>query len=99
MKKAQMERQWFVFLNTFFKYLFRTYNPEIQSVQYLADVVVCNHLVVSSMKADNNSSELTLKTHLTQFANTELMRQYGRLLVDYRNKPIFLHNTAFFRFP
>ena len=62
----------------------RSYNQETQSYQYLADLVVCNSLVLNNME----SSTTELRNHMTQFANKELMEQYGHLLLDHTQNSV-----------
>jgi len=77
-------------------FLIRSFDQDSQSNQYLGDLVSCNHLILGNMRQD------TLQEHLRQFANTELMLQYGVLLADYsqNNKQLnenvltMLHHVA-----
>jgi len=70
--------------------LLRSYNPLIQSLQYLGDLVMCNHMVLVNLEEVDGTLHESLKlgAHLKQFANTELMRQYGRLLAEYYRTPV-----------
>jgi timeless protein len=81
--------------------LLRSFNPQIQSMQYLSDLVVCNHMLLLTLESvthrDNpiEGVELDMTHHMSQFANPELMRQYGRLLEDFQNNTPFLNDCIF----
>ena len=97
--------------------LLRSFNPQIQSMQYLSDLVVCNHMLLLTLESvthrDNpiEGVELDMTQHMSQvndrtllismliillqFANPELMRQYGRLLEDFQNNTPFLNDCIF----
>ena len=79
--------------------LLRSFNPQVQSMQYLGDLVVCNHILLldlesASLKnADGPKVEMT--QHMAQFANPELMRRYGQLLEEFQDNTPFLNDCIF----
>lgn len=83
--------------------LLRSFNPHIQSMQYLSDLVVCNHMLLLTLEnvtqndnpAEGAVAELDMTQHMSQFANPELMRQYGRLLEDFQTNTPFLNDCIF----
>merc|ERR1740128_346306 len=68
--------------------LIRTYKEDVQSIKYLSDLIVCNDLVLSNMGTEKTGQQTNLLSHVSQFADTELMRQYGRLLMEYKHNSV-----------
>jgi len=80
--------------------LLRRYNPQIQSLQYLSDLIVCNHMLLLDMELVSENEEckgptFSMTSHIKQFANPELMRQYGRLLEDFEQNTPFVNDCIF----
>lgn len=79
--------------------LLRSFNPGVQSLQYLSDLVVCNHMLLLDLESVSSGSEVVpsvdMTQHMAQFANPEMMRQYGRLLEDFPNNTPFLNDCIF----
>jgi len=80
--------------------LLRRYKPVIQPLQYLSDLVVSNHmLLVKTEEAkdcpDYIGPPFDMTEHVRQFANAELMRQYGRLLEDFSNNSQHVNDCIF----
>ena len=80
--------------------LLRKFNPQLQTLQYLADLIMCNHML---LLANENVSEserrvgprFDLTQHMKQFANSEMMRQYGRLLEEFEQNTPFVNDCIF----
>eukprot|EP00092_Neocalanus_flemingeri_P001329 GFUD01001420.1.p1 GENE.GFUD01001420.1~~GFUD01001420.1.p1 ORF type:complete len:1228 (+),score=271.17 GFUD01001420.1:445-4128(+) len=80
--------------------LLRRFNPQIQSLQYLSDLIVCNHMLLLDLEIVSESEEcklpkFSMTNHVTQFANPELMRQYGRLLEEFEQNTPFVNDCIF----
>ena len=80
--------------------LLRRYNPESQSVQYLTDLVVCNHMLLLDLEMISEAEDLqglkfNLTEHMHHFGNAEMMRQFGRLLERYEQNTPFVNDCIF----
>ena len=79
--------------------LLRSFNPQVQSTQYLRDLVVCNHMLLLDLESgcQNNTKGLkvNMTQHMAQFANPEMMRHYGRLLEEFQKNTPFLNDYIF----
>jgi len=80
--------------------LLRRFNPQIQSLQYLSDLIVCNHMLLLDLEMVSECEEykgpkFSMTNHVTQFANPELMRQYGRLLEEFEQNTPFVNDCIF----
>jgi len=81
--------------------LLRSFNPQIQSLQYLSDLVICNHMLLMDLESGAANDELRtgppldMTKHMAQFAEPELMRQYGRLLEGFQANTPFLNDCIF----
>uniref|UniRef100_A0A182K6R2 Timeless n=1 Tax=Anopheles christyi TaxID=43041 RepID=A0A182K6R2_9DIPT len=86
-------------LRCLFVLLLRCYNPNIQSRQYLQDLIVTNHTLlllldgVRELSADGISGDML--GHIKQFATVEIMHQYGLLLEDFRENGAFVNDCIF----
>ncbi|XP_040161836.1 protein timeless isoform X3 [Anopheles arabiensis] len=86
-------------LRCLFVLLLRCYNPNIQSRQYLQDLIVTNHTLlllldgVRELTADGNPGDML--GHIKQFATVEIMHQYGLLLEDFRENGAFVNDCIF----
>ncbi|XP_021703082.1 protein timeless isoform X2 [Aedes aegypti] len=85
-------------LRCLFVLLLRCYNPNVQSRQYLQDLIVTNHILlllldgVQGIAKANNGDMLV---HIKQFATVEIMHQYGLLLEDFRDNGAFVNDCIF----
>jgi len=80
--------------------LLRRYKPVVQPIQYLSDLVVSNHILLMKLEEVKGCEEyigppFDMTEHVRQFANTELMRQYGRLLDDFADNPPQVNDCIF----
>jgi len=80
--------------------LLRRFNPQIQSLQYLSDLIVCNHMLLMDLEQVSESDEykgpkFSMTNHVHQFSNPELMRQYGRLLEEFEQNTPFVNDCIF----
>ncbi|XP_063380281.1 protein timeless-like [Cydia fagiglandana] len=79
--------------------LLRHYNPKYNSKQYLQDLVVTNHIVLtfldSAMKNPNYTGSTDIVEHIKQFAAPEIMYQYGLLLEDYAVNGEYVNDCVF----
>jgi len=80
--------------------LLRRFNPQIQSLQYLSDLIVCNHMLLMDLEQVSESDEykgpkFSMTNHVRQFSNPELMRQYGRLLEEFEQNTPFVNDCIF----
>ncbi|XP_061707871.1 protein timeless-like isoform X1 [Cydia pomonella] len=79
--------------------LLRHYNPKYHSKQYLQDLVVTNHILLTFLdNAIRNPSYLgstDIVEHIKQFATPEIMYQYGLLLEDYAVNGAFINDCVF----
>uniref|UniRef100_U5EZ31 Putative dna topoisomerase i-interacting protein n=1 Tax=Corethrella appendiculata TaxID=1370023 RepID=U5EZ31_9DIPT len=83
-------------LRCLFVLLLRCYNPNLQSRQYLQDLVVTNHILLLLLDGVIKPCDRTkMMTHISQFANVEIMYQYGLLLEDFRVNGEFVNDCIF----
>ncbi|XP_063530758.1 protein timeless-like [Cydia strobilella] len=79
--------------------LLRHYNPKYNSKQYLQDLVVANHILLtfldSAMRNENYTGSTDIVEHIKQFATPEIMYQYGLLLEDYAVNGEFVNDCVF----
>ena len=80
--------------------LLRRFNPQHQSLQYLTDLVICNHMLLVDLEMVSESEELqgpkfNLTEHMKTFANAEMMRQFGRLLEEYEQNTPYVNDCIF----
>ena len=80
--------------------LLRRFNPQIQSLQYLSDLIVCNHMLLMDMELVSECEEykgpkFSMTNHVQQYSNPELMRQYGRLLEEFEQNTPFVNDCIF----
>ncbi|XP_055590048.1 protein timeless isoform X4 [Uranotaenia lowii] len=85
-------------LKCLFVLLLRCYNPSLQSRQYLQDLIVTNHmllLLLDGVEEIPGSSSGDMLNHIKQFANAEIMHQYGLLLENFRENGAFVNDCIF----
>ena len=80
--------------------LLRRFNPQSQTLQYLCDTVVCNHMLLLDLELVSESDNLkgpkfNMTDHVKQFANAEMMRHFGRLLEEYEKNTPFVNDCIF----
>jgi len=80
--------------------LLRRFNPQIQSLQYLSDLIVCNHMLLMDLEQVSECEEykgpkFSMTNHVEQYSNPELMRQYGRLLEEFEQNTPFVNDCIF----
>lgn len=79
--------------------LIRSFNPDFQSLQYLSDLIVCNHMLLLKLekfvsRPEYSGPEFSLIEHMKEFTKKDLMRQYGRVLVDYLTNPPLVNDCV-----
>jgi timeless len=86
-------------LRNLFVLLLRCYNPNLQSRQYLQDVVVTNHILLILLdnvsKLANTKSNLNMVEHIKQFATVDIMHHYGILLESFNENGEFVNDCIF----
>ncbi|CAG9813992.1 unnamed protein product [Phaedon cochleariae] len=78
--------------------LLRQYNPNIQSRQYLQDLILTNHnflLFLDKSDVQTEKNPINLMIHMKQFASVEVMRQYGLLLEGFKENGEYVNNCIF----
>nr|QNI60324.1 timeless [Grapholita molesta] len=79
--------------------LLRHYNPKYHSKQYLQDLIVTNHILLSfvdsAMRNPDYTGSTNMVDHIKQFASPEIMYQYGLLLEDYSVNGEFINDCVF----
>ncbi|CAH0726687.1 unnamed protein product, partial [Brenthis ino] len=79
--------------------LLRNYNPKYHSKQYLQDLIVTNHILLTFLDNVMRSPEFKgsniMVEHIKQFASPEIMYQYGLLLEDYESNGEFVNDCIF----
>lgn len=85
-----------------FVLLIRKYNPKIQNLQYLQDLIVTNHILIMFLDNINkyetkviNKQQFSLNSHIERFATVEMMYQYGLLLEHFQNNGEYVNNCIF----
>lgn len=83
-------------LRCLFVLLLRQFNPTIHSKQYLRDIIVTNHILLTFIE---NSllpgSNAVLQNHMKLFVPVEMMRQYGYLLEYFEENGNFVNDCVF----
>lgn len=86
-------------LRHLFVLLLRCYNPNLQSRQYLQDVVVTNHILLLLLDNVSKQSEpknsVKMLDHIKQFATVDIMHQYGILLENFHDNGEFVNDCIF----
>lgn len=81
-------------LRHLFVLLLRCYNPNLQSRQYLQDIIVTNHILL--LLLDNVSKQTdkkcNMQEHISQFATVDIMHQYGILLENFQENGEFVND-------
>ncbi|XP_058822846.1 protein timeless isoform X2 [Topomyia yanbarensis] len=85
-------------LKCLFVLLLRCYNSELQSRQYLQDLIVTNHYLMLLLN-DSNVSPGTrrggFEDHLKEFATADIMHRYGLLLESFQSNGAFVNDCIF----
>lgn len=83
-------------LRHLFVLLLRCYNPNLQSRQYLQDLIVTNHILLLLLDNVTKQSEkrcnVKMQEHVTQFATVDIMHQYGILLENFQENGEFVND-------
>lgn len=86
-------------LRHLFVLLLRCYNPNLQSRQYLQDLIVTNHILLLLLDNVSKQSEqkcsLRMVEHIKQFATVDIMKQYGILLENFNDNGEFVNDCIF----
>ncbi|KAL1124145.1 hypothetical protein AAG570_001915, partial [Ranatra chinensis] len=83
-------------LRCLFVLLLRQFTPTLQSKQYLQDVIVTNHMLLSFIETTAPQSfSTTLHNHMKQFVAVDIMRQYGLLLECFEENGQFVNDCVF----
>lgn len=86
-------------LRHLFVLLLRCYKASIQSRQYLQDLVITNHILLTLLdnvsKQDEPKVEINLVEHIEQFATVDIMHHYGILLENFRDNGDFVNDCIF----
>ena len=81
-------------LRQLFLLLIRKFDPNLQTKQYLTDLVCGNHSLLVMIEHAKMDVEI-MTSHLTQFATVEVMRQYGQLLEGFDTNSEFVNDCVF----
>ncbi|CAG9863160.1 unnamed protein product [Phyllotreta striolata] len=84
-------------LKMLFVLLLRQYNPNVQTRQYLQDLILTNHCVFLFVEktCQNQEQHEAMMEHLKNFASVEIMRNYGLLLENFKENGEFVNNCIF----
>ncbi|XP_070496942.1 protein timeless isoform X3 [Chironomus tepperi] len=86
-------------LRHLFVLLLRCYNPNLQSRQYLQDLIVTNHILLLLLDNVTKQSEkkcnVKMQEHIAQFATVDIMHQYGILLESFQENGEFVNDCCF----
>ncbi|XP_059481526.1 protein timeless isoform X2 [Neocloeon triangulifer] len=85
-------------LRCLFVLLLRQYNPNMQSKQYLQDLIATNHILLLFLEnsgSPSTSSTFNMTEHIKHFSTPEMMLQYGRLLESFRENGKFVNDCVF----
>lgn len=89
-------------LKCLFVLMLRSFRSDVQNRQYLEDLVITNHILLSFLEPKNEpSSKLGDKTnknirdHLKLFASVDVMKKYGLLLEDFQTNGEYLNDCVF----
>lgn len=86
-------------LRQLFVLLLRCYNSNLQSTQYLQDLVVTNHIFLMLLQNVTNNSEsqidVNMIDHVKQFATLDIMHHYGTLLENFQKNGEFVNDCIF----
>lgn len=77
--------------------LIRQYDASIQNLQYLQDLIVTNHMLLTLLEhgCRETNVQFDMIQHLQQFANKEVMYHYGLLLENFDDNGEFVNNSIF----
>nr|AAF66996.1 timeless [Antheraea pernyi] len=79
--------------------LLRHYNPRYHSKQYLQDLIVTNHNLLTFldkvMKLPDYRGSTNMVDHLRQFTSPEIMYQYGLLLESFADNGEYVNDCIF----
>ncbi|GLG92545.1 TIMELESS [Gryllus bimaculatus] len=86
-------------LKCLFVLLLHQFNPNLQSRQYLKDLIITNHMLLLLLenvgKLPGYRGNIDIMEHIKQFASVEVMHQYGLLLEDFQNNGEFTNDCVF----
>uniref|UniRef100_A0A6B2E730 Putative dna topoisomerase i-interacting protein n=1 Tax=Phlebotomus kandelakii TaxID=1109342 RepID=A0A6B2E730_9DIPT len=86
-------------IKSLFMLLLGRFNPELQSKQYLTDLIVTNHILLllleSVAKFPEHKGNTKMLEHIKQFATVEIMHHYGLLLEDFRDNGECVNDCIF----
>lgn len=83
-------------LRCLFVLILRQFNPQVHSKQYLRDVIVTNHVLLTFI--ENSllpNTTVLLQSHMKKFVPVEMMRQYGYLLECFEENGHFVNDCVF----
>lgn len=93
-------------LRHLFVLLLRCFNPKIQSIGYLQDLIVTNHILLLLLDDTSNRLQQMLLTksqhfsfklndYMQQFATVDIMNNYGKLLENFQNNGEYVNDCIF----
>lgn len=89
-------------LRSMFVLLIRCYNPFVHKKQYLQELVITNHILLSLLDDVAKSPDFIgfpkhalIIDHIRQFATVEIMHHYGLLLENFRGNGEFVNDCIF----
>lgn len=86
-------------LRHLFVLLLRCYNSNLQSRQYLQDLVVTNHvfllLIDDASKQSPEGCHVNMTEHIQQFATVDIIHSYGTLLENFRENGELINDCIF----
>ncbi|XP_072156806.1 protein timeless isoform X2 [Bemisia tabaci] len=83
-------------LKGLFLLLLRLFDPKLQSKQFLSDIIVTNHLLLSFIDdSSQDGGNIDLMDHVKNFASKEVMSCYGLLLENFKDNGSTINNCIF----
>jgi len=83
-------------LRCLFVLLIRQFTPTVHSRQYLKDLVITNHLLLSFIESNSlPDQKMSLQTHMKHFVSADMMRVFGFLLESYQENGQFINDCIF----
>ena len=75
----------------------RRYNPNIQSREYLHDIITANHALLVNLEwaSKLSSCSFDLRQHLIEFCSQTIISQYGIALEDFKTNSQFVNDCIF----
>jgi timeless protein len=72
----------------------RNFLPTVHTKQFLVEVVVTHHLVMLLLEPIHMEGKFDLSLHLRQFATTQVMDHFGKILQDFKSNTDFVNDCV-----